>query len=152
MVVRTASFNHGGLIACKYRFQHEEIHIHCIINKKRTLYTMVPPRERWNLNTTEPQGLELFKVIPKIKDIFIKAEWYDFMCTFEGHHIGLAILFTQMLDGFQNQLGDTWIHITEHFIGASWALHVYGERWFKKGKLPPDLCNKILVPENQYIE
>jgi hypothetical protein len=59
------------------------------------------------------------------------------------------MLFAKTFDGFQTLLGDTWIHVTEHFIGAACALPVCGERWFKKGKLPPDLCNKFLVPEHQ---
>jgi hypothetical protein len=101
------------------------------------------------LNRTEPQGIDLFEAIPEIKDIFIKAEWYDFMFTLEGHHIGLAMLFAQTFNGFQTQLGDTWIHITEHFIGEACALPLCGEKWFKKGKLPPNLCNKFLVPEHQ---
>jgi hypothetical protein len=47
---------------------------------------MVPPRERWHLNRNEPQGLEIFEAISEIKYIFMKEEWYDFMCAFEGHH------------------------------------------------------------------
>jgi hypothetical protein len=54
-----------------------------------------------------------------------------------------------MFDGFQNQLGDTCIHITKHFIGASCSLLVWGERWFKNGKLPLEICNKFLVLEHQ---
>jgi hypothetical protein len=76
-----------------YRFRYEEICIHCIIAIRDTLPIMVPPQEQCQLNKTKPQVLELFEAIPEIKYIFIKAEWYDFMCAFEGHHTGLAMLF-----------------------------------------------------------
>ena len=49
-------------------------------------------------------------------------------------------------------LGDTWIHVTENFIGATCILPVCGERWFKKGKLPLNLSNKFLVLEHQYSD
>jgi hypothetical protein len=52
------------------------------------------------LNRTEPQGLELFEAIPKIKDVFIKEKWYDFMCKFEGHHTCLDMMFAQTFYGF----------------------------------------------------
>jgi hypothetical protein len=71
------------------------------------------------------------------------------MRTFNGHHTGVALLFMQNFDGFQTQLGDTTIHITEHFIVGACTLLVSGERWFKKGKLPAEICNKFLVAEHQ---
>jgi len=106
MIVRTILAHHGhnslneGLTAHKYRFQYEEIRIHCIINIRATLSTMVPPREQWQLKRSKPQGLELFEAIPKIKDIFVKAEWYDFLCTFEGNHTSLAMMLAKTFDGF----------------------------------------------------
>jgi len=59
------------------------------------------------LNRNEPQGLEFFEAIPEVKYIFVKNEWYDFLCMFQGHHTGLDMLFAQTFDGFQNMLGDT---------------------------------------------
>jgi len=69
----------------------------------------------------------LFEAIPEIKDIYVKAECYDFMSAFQGHHISLAMLFAQTFDGFQTLLGDTWIHVIEHFIRVAFTLPVYGE-------------------------
>jgi hypothetical protein len=110
---------------------------------------MVSPRERWKLNRTEPTGLELFEAIPEIRDIFIRGEWFDFICAFNGHHTGISLIFTQNFDGFQTKIGDITIHITEHFIVGACALPISGERWFKKGKLPAEVCNKFLVEEHQ---
>jgi hypothetical protein len=106
---------------------------------------MVSPQDRWKLNKTRPQGLELFKVVLEIKDLFVKAEWYDFICSFEGFHTGVCLKFIHTFYGFETQLGDTYIHLTKHFIVIVCSLPVYGKRWFKKGKLNPELCNKFLV-------
>jgi hypothetical protein len=69
----------------------------------------------------------LFEAIPEVKDIFVNDEWYDFLCTFKGHHTGLSMLFTHTFDGFHTMLGDTWIHVIEHFIRAVYALSLYGD-------------------------
>jgi len=62
---------------------------------------MVSPQERWQLNRTESTGLELFEVMLEIKDIFVRGEWFDFICAFKGYH---------------TQIRDITIHITKHFI------------------------------------
>jgi hypothetical protein len=69
----------------------------------------------------------LFEVIPELRDLFVKAEWYDFIFSFEGYHIGVVMKFSQKFDWFKTQLGDTCIHVTDHFIGATCALPVYRE-------------------------
>jgi hypothetical protein len=61
----------------------------------------------------------------------------------------VALLFEHSFDGFQNQLRDTTIHITENFITGACALQISGERWFKKGKLSAQISNKFLVAEHQ---
>jgi hypothetical protein len=81
------------------------IYIQLNIFSKGNQNKMVSPRDRWKLNRTEPQGLELFEVIPKIRDVFIRAEWYDFICAFEGHHTGVALLFAKNLMGFRPNSG-----------------------------------------------
>jgi hypothetical protein len=101
------------------------------------------------LNKTKPKGLELFEAIPKIREMFIRAKWFDFICAFNGHHTGVALIFAYTFDGFQTQLGDTTIHITYHFIAGECTLPVSGERWFKKGKLPIEIHNKFMVVEHQ---
>jgi hypothetical protein len=85
---------------------------------------MVSPRERWQLNREEPTGLKLFKAIPEIRDIFIRGEWFDFICSFNGHHTGISLIFAQNFDGFQTKIGDITIHITstsslEHALSLS---------------------------------
>jgi hypothetical protein len=59
----------------------------------------------------------LFEVVPELRDLFVKAEWYEFIFSFEGYHTGVAMKFAQTFDGFQTHLGDTCIHVTKHFIG-----------------------------------
>jgi hypothetical protein len=73
----------------------------------------------------------------------------DFICAFNGHHTKIALIFAQNFDGFQTQIGDITIHITKHFIVGACALPISGERWFKKGKLPAEVCNQFLVAEHQ---
>jgi hypothetical protein len=41
------------------------------------------------------------------------------------------------------------IHVTEYSIATSCHLHVKGERWWKKSRLPADPCNQFLVAEHQ---
>jgi hypothetical protein len=64
----------------------------------------------------------------------------------------VVVLFSKTFDGFQTQLRDTTIHITEHFIIGACALTVNGERQFKKGKLPIKVYNKFLVEEHQNLD
>jgi hypothetical protein len=120
------------IITTGVKLHQINIHIHLISCSRGGQHKMVSPRDHWQLNRTEPQGLELFEVVPEIRDVFVKEEWYDFICAFEGHHTGVALLFAQNFDGFQTQLGDTCIHITEHFIGAACALPVYGKDGLRK--------------------
>jgi hypothetical protein len=55
----------------------------------------------------------------------------------------VALLFAQNFDGFQTQIRDTTIHITNNFIVGACALPISCERWFKKGKFPVEICNNI---------
>jgi hypothetical protein len=96
---------------------------------------MIPPREHWKLQRAEPAWFELFESIPDIRDIFIRGEWYDFIYAFNGHHTDIALIFAQNFDGFQTQIEDITIRITDHFIEGACSLPIIGERWFKKGKL-----------------
>jgi hypothetical protein len=82
-----------GLTTHRYRFQYEEFTFTASLTSELLCTPWFLLEKRWQLNRTEPQGLELFEAIPEIKDIFVKAEWYDFLCAFEGHHTGLAMLF-----------------------------------------------------------
>jgi hypothetical protein len=41
------------------------------------------------------------------------------------------------------------IHVTNHSISATCQFPVKGESWWKKGKLPTNLCSQFLVPENR---
>jgi hypothetical protein len=58
------------------------------------------------------------------------------------------MLFAKNFDGFQIQVGDIIIQVTKHSIVVACGLFVRGERWFKKKKLPRDLCNQFLVAEH----
>jgi hypothetical protein len=109
---------------------------------------MVTPREHWKLIRENPTGIELLEAIPKIRDIFMWGEWFNFICAFNGHHKKIMI-FAQKFDGFQTQIGDITIHITKHFFVGACALPISGERWFKKGKLLAEICNQFLVAEHQ---
>jgi hypothetical protein len=51
------------------------------------------------------------------------------------------MLFANNFDGFQNHVGDVIIHVTQHSIAVACRLPIKGERWWKKNKLPADLCN-----------
>jgi hypothetical protein len=56
---------------------------------------------------------------------------------------------TKHFNVFETMVGNVLIHIIEHSIGAACRLSVYGERWWKKDRLPTDLANQFLVPEHQ---
>jgi hypothetical protein len=50
---------------------------------------------------------------------FIEKGWFDLCCTFQGHHGEILMLFAKTIDGFQTQVGNVLIHVTEHSIGAA---------------------------------
>jgi hypothetical protein len=79
---------------------------------------------------------------------FIDGGWFEFCCTFQGNHEEISMLFAKKIDGFQTQVGNVLIHVTEHSIGATCHFPVQGERWWKKSKLSANLCNQFLVPEH----
>jgi hypothetical protein len=106
-------------------------------------------QERWLNSSIRTRGIELLEACPKIMEKFIQGEWFKFCCTFQGHHEEISMLFANNFDGFQTQVGDVIIHVTEHSIAVTCHLPVKGERWWKKRRLPADLCNQFLVAEHQ---
>jgi hypothetical protein len=54
----------------------------------------------------------------------------------------------KILMGFRPNSGTPQFILQSILLGAC-ALPVSGERWFKKGKFPTELCNKFLVSEHQ---
>jgi hypothetical protein len=94
-------------------------------------------------------GAQVVRSCPGNQRSFCQRRMVRLHLHIRGTSYSVDMLFSQTFDGFQTQLRDTCIHITEHFIEAARALLVYGERWFKNGKLPPELCNKFLVLEHQ---
>jgi hypothetical protein len=96
----------------------------------------------------EPEGIELLESFPDIMDKFIQGEWFKFCCTFQGHHEEILMLFAKNFNGFQTQVGNVIIHVTEHSIAATCRFPIKGERWWKKIKLPTNLCNHFLVLEH----
>jgi hypothetical protein len=50
---------------------------------------------------------------------------------------------------FRTKIGDITIHIIDHFIVGACTLPISGKRWFKKGKLPAEVCNTFMVVEHQ---
>jgi hypothetical protein len=91
----------------------------------------------------------LLEAIPEIIEKFVQVEWYDFCNTFQGHHAEVAMTFKNNFDGFQTQIGDLIIQVSEHSISSAFKLPISGERWFKKKEVPTDLCNKFLVADHQ---
>jgi len=57
--------------------------------------------------------------------------------------------FKNNFDGFQTQIGDLIIQVSEHSISLALKLPISGERRFKKKEVPTDLCNKFLVADHQ---
>jgi hypothetical protein len=76
----------------------------------------------------EPEGIELLEACLEIRQKFVQGEWFKFCCAFQGHHEEISMLFAKNFDGFQTQVGDVIIHVTEHSIVATCRFPVKGER------------------------
>jgi hypothetical protein len=83
---------------------------------------------------------------------FIQQEWFNFCCTFQGHHEEISLFFYINFNGFQTQVGDVIIHVTEHSTAVACLLLVKGEIWWNKSRLPADLCNQFLVAKHQNLD
>jgi hypothetical protein len=59
------------------------------------------------------------------------------------------MFFTQNFDGYETIIGNVLISVNEYSIAAAYKLSLYGQRWWKKDKLPVDLANHFLVPKHQ---
>jgi hypothetical protein len=60
--------------------------------------------------------------------------------------------FTKNFDGFQTQIEDIIIQLSEHSISSPFKLPINVERWFKKKEVPIELCDKFLIADNQDLE
>jgi hypothetical protein len=106
------------------------------------------PKKGGQISRLEPEGVELLEAFPEILQKFKNVGWYEFCCTFQGYHEDISMIFSQNFDGYETILGNLLIHVTEHFIAAACRVSMYGERWWKKDKLPANLVNQFLVPEH----
>jgi hypothetical protein len=64
----------------------------------------------------EPDGIELFEALPEIKEKFVQAHWYQFCSAFQGHHTEVSMTFAKNFDGYQTQVGNLIIQVSEHSI------------------------------------
>jgi hypothetical protein len=84
----------------------------------------------------EPNEIEILEALPEIGEKFTQEEWYGFCNTFQGHHTGVSMDFAESFDGFQAQVGNLTIQVSEHSISSSFSFPIDGERWFKKKEIP----------------
>jgi hypothetical protein len=77
------------------------------------------PKKGGRILRLEPEGIELLEACPEIMEKFIQGEWFKFCCAFQGHHEEISMLFAKNFDGFQTQVGDVIIHVTEHSIATA---------------------------------
>jgi hypothetical protein len=96
----------------------------------------------------EPEGIKLLEACVDIMEKSIQGEWFKFCYTFQGHHEEILMLLAKDFNGFQTQVEDVIIHVTEHSIAIACRFLVKGERWWKKSKLPADPCNQFLMAEH----
>lgn len=100
----------------------------------------------------EPDRIELFEALPEIKEKFVQAHWYQFCSAFQGIHTEVAMTFAKNFDGYQTQVGNLIIHISEHSISTAFNLPIDGERWFKKKEILGNFCNQFLTKDHQNPE
>jgi hypothetical protein len=58
------------------------------------------------------------------------------------------MLFGKNFDGFQAQVENVLIHVTNYSIGTTCHLPVQGEIWWNKTKLSTEPCNQFMVPKH----
>jgi len=107
------------------------------------------PKKGGRILRLELEDIELLEASLDIMEKFIQGEWFKFCSTFQGHHEEISMLFAKNIDGFQTHVGYVIIHVIEHSLAINCHLHVKGESWWKKRRLPTDLCNQFLVAEHQ---
>lgn len=107
------------------------------------------PKKSGQITRLEPEGVELLEAYPQISQKFRDAGWFNFCLTLQGYHEQVSMMFAQNFDGFETVVGKVLIHVTEHSIGTTCRLSMYGETWWKKDMLPMEIVNQFLLLEHQ---
>jgi hypothetical protein len=97
------------------------------------------PKKGSHISRLELEVVELIDAFSELMQKFNNAGWFEFCCAFRVTMRIFPCFFVNNFDGFETVVGNVLIHVTEHSIGAACRLSVYGERWWKKDRLPTDL-------------
>ena len=70
----------------------------------------------------EPEGAKLLEAFPEYKSMFRKAGWFQFCAKLQDYNYEVARAFAKCLDGYEAQLGDMVIQVSEESIATSTGL------------------------------
>ena len=90
------------------------------------------PKKSGQVTRLEPEGIEFLETYSNISQRFRRAGWFNFCSMLQGYHEKISLMFAHNFDGFTIMVGKVFIHVTEHSIGTTCRISVYGEIWWKK--------------------
>ena len=101
-----------------------------------------------HLLRVEPSTGDLFEIFPEIAEVFSNANWLTFCLTLKGYHPQIAAVFVQTFNGYEAQVAELTVRVSEDIISSIFKLPLDGERWFKKDKVDEQAINQFLQQDN----
>jgi hypothetical protein len=85
------------------------------------------PKRSGQVVRLEPEGAELLEEYPQMAQRFKDAGWFEFLATFQGYDEHVSMAFAQNFDGFEVEIGNLLMLVTEQTIAKACRLVVGGE-------------------------
>jgi hypothetical protein len=85
------------------------------------------PKRSGQVVRLEPEGTELLEEYPQMAQRFKDAGWFEFLATFQGYDEQVSMAFAQNFDGFEVEIGNLLMLVTEQTIAKACRLVVGGE-------------------------
>jgi hypothetical protein len=85
------------------------------------------PKRSGKVVRLEPEGVEIFKAYPQMAQRFKEAGWFEFLTTFQGYDKHVSMVFAQNFDGFEVEIKNLLMLVTEQSIAKAFRLVVGGE-------------------------
>jgi len=92
----------------------------------------------------EPSTEDLFEVFPQVAETFDRAGWLNFCLCLKGYHPEIVTAFIQTFDGYEAQIAELTVRISEDIIACAFDIQIEGERWFRKDKFDESTLHQFL--------
>jgi len=95
----------------------------------------------------EPSTADLFEVFPQVAEVFDRAGWLNFCLCLKGYHPEIVSEFVKTFDGYEAQVAELTVRISEDIIACVFDIQIEGERWFRKDKFDESSLQQFLKEE-----